>query len=367
MPPAAAGAARPVRAGRSAAVRAGRDEAVRGAVPAAGGRVRAGGVPADPRCRGAGRARGGARPAVRPAAGRRRARPSAQRPAAGRGTGRPGQARGGLRRRDTQELQEPAVRHRRPRDPSQRAPRCGRDAGRNRVGHAARPRDGAQAGLRRDDHPHGDGCGRRSGRASVGACGCSPRRRPNDCGSETGAVPIPGAVRPRNGRTRITSFIGPMAARATSTTPPCSANGITRSCTSGDTRGSSCRTRPAPGSSGTCDPDPTTSCSPASRPENPRDPAPHPALGRGRIRACRLMYRGHPAVERAARHLSQAPEPVRRRRGAHPTRARHDGHVSTTRPRHGATRPPRVHDATTTRRDATATRPRHGRDTGRGP
>ena len=79
------------------------------------------------------------------------------------------------------------------------------------------------------------------------------------------------------------------------------------------------------------------------------------------------MYRGHPAVERAARHLSQAPEPVRRRRGAHTTRARHDGHVSTTRPRHGATRPPRVHDATTTRRDTTATCPRHGRDTARDP
>ena len=54
---------------------------------------------------------------------------------------------------------------------------------------------------------------------------------------------------------------------------------------SGDTRGGSCRTRWAPGSSGTCGPVPTTSCSPGSLPRNPRDPAPHPARGRGRNRA----------------------------------------------------------------------------------
>ena len=51
--------------------RAGPDEAVRGAVPAAGGRVRSGGVPADPRRRGAGGAGGGARPALGAAADRR--------------------------------------------------------------------------------------------------------------------------------------------------------------------------------------------------------------------------------------------------------------------------------------------------------
>ena len=63
----------------------------------------------------------------------------------------------------------------------------------------------------------------------------------------------------------------------TLTTPPCSASGTTRSCTTGVTPAASSATSTGNGSSGTWSAAPTTNCSPGVLPRSQRDPAPHPA------------------------------------------------------------------------------------------
>ena len=168
-----------------------RDEAVRGAVPAAGGRC---GLrrPATLDVEGTGRARGGAS-ARCPAPSRSTAkrRPSAQRRTGGAKLVTLVSAGGPSCRRDTQELQEPAGSSPASTRPWRNGSAGGRDAGRNRWA-PARPRDGARwPATRRSSPPRRERPEKSS--TSVGR-GCSPRRRPNDCGSATGAGTYPGAA-----------------------------------------------------------------------------------------------------------------------------------------------------------------------------
>ena len=158
-------------------------------------------------------------------------------------------------------------------------------------------------------------------------------------------------VRPLRGRTAPAQWAdahhlvrGPMAARAISTTPPCSANGTTRPCTGGDTRGSSCRTRRGTRVEWDLRASSYDELLARLAAENPRDPAPHPALGRDRIRACASYRAGRHAVERAAGRSARSPTQSDAA-GARPRRDRR----------------PCVHGETTTRRArARGTRPRHG-------
>ncbi len=210
---------------------------------------------------------------------RRGARPALERPPPGRGPGDVGAPGRRVVRADAEGCEVAAVRHGRPRDAAKRGDAAaGEVLAGTQAGDPVGARDGAPVGLRRVDHPHGDGGGRGGGRPGAGGAAVHAGAGASRLWLRDRHCTYPGCDDAWSSwAMRITWCTGPMAARRICRTPRCCANGTTRSCTAAGTPGGWSRTSVVRGSSGTVGRLLRPSCSPGSPPDNQRDPAPHPA------------------------------------------------------------------------------------------